>query len=140
MMKHVQFYILSQSNLEQLALDLATSQWRSGKRVLLYCQSEQQAFALDELLWARNADEFVPHNLAGESTPVPTPIEISWGDKRNAQRRDVLINLHSLVPEFQASFNQIIDFVPPTEAEKVQARERYKQYRQLGWQLSTQNV
>ena len=42
------------------------------------------------------------------------------------------------IPEFIASFNQVIEFVPVDETEKIQARERYKQYRQQGWQLSTE--
>lgn len=50
----------------------------------------------------------------------------------------MLINLQQTVPEFVSSFNHLIDFVPVNEAEKAQARERYKQYRQMGWQLSTE--
>lgn len=145
-MKQVQFYILSQTQIgelsaqEALACDLATKAWRQGKRVLIACETEEQAFNLDEALWAREADDFVPHNLSGEVTTYATPIEISWKGKRNAQRRDVLISLQTALPDFINSFNQIIDFVPVDETEKAQARERYKQYRQLGWQLSTEQV
>lgn len=137
-MKQAQFYLLSQPNGEEaLACELAAQAWKLGKRVLIACESEAQAHNVDELLWARDPDSFVPHNLSGEVTQYPTPIEISWVGKRNAQRRDVLITLQKNIPEFVASFNQIIDFVPVEESEKAQARERYKQYRQLGWQLTT---
>jgi DNA polymerase-3 subunit chi len=144
--KQVTFYILSQSSddtpnrVEQLACALAAQHWRIGKKVLIACETEQQAFAIDDLLWARNPDDFVPHNLSGESTPYPTPIEISWAGKRNAQRRDLLISLQRKIPDFVASFNQVIDFVPTNEEEKAIARERYKQYRQMGWQLGTENA
>lgn len=90
--------------------------------------------------YGREIDSFVPHNLSGEVTQYATPIEISWKGKRNAQRRDLLISLQTAVPDFINSFNQIIDFVPANETEKVQARERYKQYRQLGWQLTTEQT
>jgi len=70
----------------------------------------------------------------------PTPIEISWKGKRNAQRRDLLISLQTQIPEFVTSFNQVIEFVPVDETEKAQARERYKQYRQQGWQLLTEQI
>lgn len=145
-MKQVTFYILSQSSdntpnrVEQLTCDLAAQHWRMGKKVLIACETEQQAFAIDDLLWARNPDDFVPHNLSGESTPYPTPIEISWAGKRNAQHRDLLISLQRKIPDFVASFNQVIDFVPTNEEEKAIARERYKQYRQMGWQLGTENA
>ena len=141
MAKNAQFYLLNSTEndaLEKLACDLAAQAWRLGKRVLLVCANEQQALTVDEMLWQREPNEFVPHNLSGEMTTYATPIEISWAGKRNAQRRDLLINLHSELPEFINSFNQIIDFVPAEENQKAQARERYKQLRNLGWALSTQ--
>lgn len=145
--KQAQFYIIekTQSTLhlsasEVLACDLAASAWRLGKKVLIACETEEQALNIDEALWQRDPEQFVPHNLSGEVTNFATPIEISWVGKRNAQRRDVLISLQHNVPDFAQSFNHIIDFVPKNETEKAQARERYKQYRQLGWQLSTEQV
>ncbi|WP_288065597.1 DNA polymerase III subunit chi [Rodentibacter caecimuris] len=143
MAKNAQFYILnaeSKKSVEQLACDLAASAWRLGKRILIACETEQQALDIDEALWQRDPNEFVPHNLSGEATQYPTPIEISWRGKRNAQRRDLLINLQQDVPEFSHSFTQLIDFVPVEEMSKVQARERYKQLRMQGWQLSTENA
>ena len=145
-MKQVTFYLLSQPQVgeltaqEALACDLAARAWRAGKRVIISCETEQQALRIDDALWARDADEFVPHNLSGEATTYATPIEISWQGKRNAQRRDLLLSLQTALPEFITSFNQIIDFVPADETLKALARERYKQYRQLGWQLATEQA
>ena len=142
-MKQVQFYVLTQDNIYEHTCDLAAKAWRLGKRVLIACETEQQAFEIDERLWAREPDSFVPHNLSGEVTQYATPIEISWKGKRNAQRRDLLISLQQAIPEYVASFTQVIEFVPIQEtekAEKAQARERYKQYRQMGWQLSTETI
>lgn len=138
--KQVQFYVLTQDNIYEQACDLAAKAWRLGKRVLIACETEQQAFEIDERLWAREPDSFVPHNLSGEVTQYATPIEISWKGKRNAQRRDLLISLQQAIPEYVASFTQVIEFVPIQETEKAQARERYKQYRQMGWQLSTETI
>lgn len=147
MTKQAQFYLIETvqpqgelSAVEVQACNLAAQAWRLGKRVLIACETEEQAFRLDEALWQRDADEFVPHNLSGEVTNSATPIEISWLGKRNAQRRDILISLRHKIPDFVAGFNHVIDFVPTDESEKAVARERYKQYRQMGWQLSTENV
>ncbi|KAE9526102.1 MULTISPECIES: DNA polymerase III subunit chi [Testudinibacter] len=146
-MKQAQFYLLqaekadSELNAQEaLSCDLAADAWRLGKRVLIACETEQQALLLDEALWQRDPEQFVPHNLSGEITTYATPIEISWLGKRNSQRRDLLISLQSAVPDFANSFNQVIDFVPVEEQAKIQARERYKQYRQLGFELTTQQV
>ena len=121
-MKQAQFYVLNKDNIHEQACDLAAKAWRLGKRVLITCETEQQAFEIDELLWAREPDSFVPKG------------------KRNAQRRDLLISLQTQIPEFVTSFNQVIEFVPVDETEKAQARERYKQYRQQGWQLLTEQI
>ncbi|MGR6981193.1 DNA polymerase III subunit chi [Testudinibacter sp. P27/CKL/0425] len=144
-MKKAQFYLLQAnaadatlSAMEQLACDLAADAWRVGKRVLIACETEQQALLLDEALWQRDADQFVPHNVSGEITTYATPIEICWVGKRNSQRRDLLISLQHNVPDFVNSFNTVIDFVPTEEQQKMQARERYKHYRQLGFELTTQ--
>ncbi|PJG82218.1 DNA polymerase III subunit chi [Caviibacterium pharyngocola] len=147
MAKQAQFYILEKttpkyglSATESLACDLAAAAWRLGKRVLISCETEQQALNIDEALWQREPEEFVPHNLSGEVTRYAAPIEICWANKRNAQRRDLLINLQTQVPDFAGGFNQAVDFVPNDETLKIQARERYKQYRQQGWQLSTEQA
>ena len=147
MPKQAQFYVIEKTSAkdglspeESLACELAADAWRLGKKVLIACETEQQALNLDEALWQRDPEQFVPHNLSGEITNYATPIEISWVGKRNSQRRDLLILLQTSVPDFAQSFNHIIDFVPADETRKAQARERYKQYRQLGWQLSTEQV
>ena len=147
MPKQARFYVIEKNSQqgelsaeEALACDLTANAWRLGKKVLIACETEQQALDLDEALWQRDAEQFVPHNLSGEVTNYATPIEISWVGKRNAQRRDLLINLQQIVPEFVQSFNQIIDFVPADETRKAQARERYKQLRQLGWELATEQA
>ena len=143
MAKNAQFYLLNPEKkitVEQLACDLAAQAWRLGKRVLIACETEEQAFLIDEALWQRDPNEFVPHNLSGEATQYAPPIEISWKGKRNAQRRDLLINLQIEVPDFSHSFTQLIDFVPVEETQKAQARERYKILRSQGWALSTENT
>ncbi|MDU8924154.1 DNA polymerase III subunit chi [Pasteurellaceae bacterium LIM206] len=147
MVKQAKFYVIEQaqpagelSAVEILACDLAAQAWRLGKRILIACETEQQAFNLDEALWQRDAEQFVPHNLSGEATNYATPIEISWIGKRNAQRRDLLISLQHNVPDFAQSFTQVIDFVPSNEQEKAIARERYKAYRQMGFEMETEKV
>lgn len=147
MAKQAIFYLIEKIQAEEalsaqeiLACNIAAEAWRQGKKVLIACETEQQALQIDDALWAREADQFVPHNLSGEITAYATPVEISWSGKRNAQRRDLLISLQNNVPDFAQNFNQVIDFVPQNEAEKVIARERYKLYRQMGFEMVTEKV
>lgn len=143
-MKKATFYLLesdqagdSLSSREALACTLAATLWRAGKRVLVLCDAQEQAFRLDEALWQRPAEAFVPHNLAGEGPRYGAPVELAWPGKRGNAPRDVLINLLPDVADFASAFYEVVDFVPYDETEKQLARERYKTYRSIGFQLTT---
>lgn len=110
--------------------------YRQNQRVFIFCQNQEQAHQVDELLWSFEPDSFVPHNLVNEGQKNGAAVEISWQAPTN--RRPVLINLTSTVPNFAHQFSQIIDFVPSDEHLKQNARERFKMYRQLGFQVDNQ--
>ncbi len=139
----VMFYLLEQDENEDkhyLALLHACFQaahfYRNQQRVFIYSKNQEQAHQIDELLWSFEADSFVPHNLVNEGPKNGAAVEISWQPPTN--RRPVLINLTSTVPNFAHQFSQIIDFVPSDEQLKQSARERFKAYRQLGFQVDNQ--
>lgn len=143
-MKHVTFYLLDHADLidglsaqEALACDLAGRLWRDGKRILIACEDEAQACRLDEALWQRDPDAFVPHNLAGEGPRGGAPVELAWPARRGTASRDVLITLLPQFADFATTFHEVIDFVPSDNADKQRARERYKAYRHVGFQLTT---
>lgn len=144
MIKQATFYLLetvqSESDLnamEVLTCTIVVDQWRNGKRILIACQSQEQAHRLDEALWAREPHQFVPHNLAGEGPHFGAPVELSWPEKRGTARRDLLISLLPHFADFATAFHQVIDFVPSEDSLKQMARERYKAYRSVGFQLTT---
>jgi DNA polymerase-3 subunit chi len=140
----VMFYLLeedaSQENETEQSHFQACSQaahfYRQNQRVFIYCADQKMAHQLDELLWAFDPDSFVPHNLPGEGPKNGAAVEISW--QPPTSRRSILINLTSTVPNFANQFSHIIDFVPTDETLKQQARERYKGYRQSGFQVDNQ--
>lgn len=143
-MKQARFYLIHQITdldelhvIEMLACQLAAEQWRLGKRVLIACESLTQAQRLDEALWQRPVDQFVPHNLAGEGPKYGAPVELCWPEKRNNMPRHILINLLPQFANFATTFHEVIDFVPSEEHQKQLARERYKTYRDVGFQLTT---
>lgn len=110
--------------------------YRQNQRVFIYTQDQQSAHDIDEMLWAFDADSFVPHNLIGEGPKQGAAVEISWQLPTN--RRAVLINLTSEVPNFANQFTYLIDFVPSDEAQKQQARNRFRTCRQWGFNLAHQ--
>ncbi|WP_312741235.1 DNA polymerase III subunit chi [Cedecea neteri] len=143
-MKNATFYLLDNdthaeglSAVEQLVCELAADGFRAGKRVLVACENEQQAISLDEALWQRDAQAFVPHNLAGEGPRYGAPVELAWPQRRGSAPRDLLISLLPQFADFATAFLEVIDFVPYEESQKQLARERYKAYRVAGFHLTT---
>ncbi|MDU6924649.1 DNA polymerase III subunit chi [Franconibacter helveticus 513] len=143
-MKNATFYLLDNDDtvdglgaVERLVCDIAAERWRNGKRVLIACEDEQQAIRLDEALWTRPPESFVPHNLAGEGPRGGAPVEIAWPQKRSSAPRDILISLRPAFADFATAFTEVIDFVPIEESQKQLARERYKAYRVAGFHLTT---
>lgn len=141
---HVMFYQLEDQAGHTIALDelhacfQAANFYRQRQRVFIFTGSQQQAHQIDELLWSFDPDSFVPHNLIGEGPDNGSPVEISWQAPTN--RRNVLINLSSTVPDFAQHFAHIVDFVPHEEQLKQLARERFKMYRKLGFQIGNQTA
>lgn len=109
------------------------------KKVSVICESQIQAEQLDEYLWQFPADKFVPHNLFGEGPDMGTPVLIMWDAiyQKNTQLRNknVVISLSQTLFDKINGIGQIIDFVPPLEEQKILARNRYKAYKQAGFQL-----
>lgn len=120
------------------ACRIAAFFYSQNKKVFIYTDSQEDAFAVDEYLWQFDGDSFVPHNLLGEGPKFGTPVEISW--QAPVHPRPILINLSQKTPDFAINFQQIIDFVPFLEPEKIAARIRYSTYKKMGLTLSTQTV
>ncbi len=80
--------------------------------VLIACEDEKQAYRLDEALWARPAESFVPHNLAGVGPRGGAPVEFAWPQKRCSSPRDIVISLRTSFAEFATAFPEVVDVVP----------------------------
>ncbi|WP_411357957.1 MULTISPECIES: DNA polymerase III subunit chi [unclassified Pseudidiomarina] len=142
-MVHGIFYVMDGvAEQQQLPLlcQVIAERWRELGSVRVWCADKAQAEALDELLWQRPADAFIPHNLAGEGPPQGAPVELCWPEAAVATRRcKVIVNLMPTAPQF-AGAQLIIDQVPNADAQRQLARERFKWYRQQGVNLSTVNA
>ncbi|AEW44847.1 DNA polymerase III subunit chi [Serratia symbiotica str. 'Cinara cedri'] len=144
MMKQATFYLLEHNRAsgvlsahEAVACIISAEHWRSGKRLLIACDSQEQAQRLDEALWYREPHAFIPHNLVGEGPNLGAPVELCWPGKRSNTPRDLLIALQLQFADFAIAYHQVIDFVPYENNLKQLARIRYKAYRSVGFHLTT---
>ena len=135
-MKQATFYLLDDdATWTTLVCQLVTERYQRGQTLFVLAADSGMAEALDEQLWQQDAASFVPHGLSDEPTVGMAPVEIGVQGPRRS--RQLLINLAPHAPAFAGRFAEVIDFVPTDETRKQLARERYKQYRAVGFTLQT---
>jgi len=143
-MRTATFYIINKESpqatvagFEEYIVFLAQHFARQGAKVYLNCQDKPHAEQLAEAFWQVDADNFMAHNLVGEGPKYATNIEIGHEGVKPNWNRQLVINLAENETTFANKFAQVVDFVPCEEKAKQLARERYKIYRQAGYQLQT---
>lgn len=112
--------------------------WMLGHSVYVFCNNQQAAETLDELLWSFKEDSFIPHHLKGEGPEPPPPIQIGFETPQGFN--DILLNLTDEVPDFSAKFKRIIELVSNEETAKEISRAHFRSYRQKNYTLYTHPV
>ncbi len=110
-----------------------------GRRVGVLADQET-IHLLNQLLWNLNGSDFVTHCLMADS---PTMVENSsvilgsiWEDLTALQQLDVFLNLNHSAPPNLEGIGRLIEVVGPEESDKLSARQRWKHYSQLGFQIN----
>ena len=91
---------------------------------------------LERVLWSGSALSFVPHCRAQHPLAPETPIVLDFKGEPLVHD-DVLINLQHQHPPFFSRFRRLIEIVGTDEADKAQARVRYRFYRDRGYEIRT---
>ncbi|HVF63267.1 MAG TPA: DNA polymerase III subunit chi [Casimicrobiaceae bacterium] len=95
--------------------------------------------ALDRLLWMQPAVGFLPHCTLSAPLASDTPIIVDHAVE-HAGPAEVLINLASTPPPFFARFERLAEIVSCDEASANAGRERYRFYRERGYELRVHSM
>lgn len=108
-------------------------------RIVVFCPDRDIAHRVDRLLWTTPPTGFVPHCASGEALASVTPVIIDHvgGEPPYDQ---VLVNLRSEWPAFFGRFERLIEIVSLDDDDRLQARDRYKFYRDRGYQIRTHDL
>lgn len=138
------FYIIQENSpqimrveLLHYAVFLSQHFARQGAKVYINGDSKSEAESLAESFWQVEPEHFISHNLVGEGPKYGTNIEIGYQPISPSRNRQIIINLADCNSTFADRAIEVVDFVPCDENAKILARERYKKYRQAGYQLQT---
>ena len=138
----VDFYLLTHSAEQtpwHVACRLLEKAYLRGHRVFVYCDNQQQAEHLDELLWTYKNDSFIPHHLQGEGPEPPPPIQIGYGEEPRGYD-DILVNMATNIPSYFKRFRRIIEIVAEQDEAKAISRDHYREYRTQQCDLHTHNI
>lgn len=130
-MNRVDFYISPVAqNMQSYGCGLAGRMWQSGDLVHIHTESEAEADSLDRLLWTFDDTSFIPHYKVGQGD---APVVIGWCEPEFCDR--LLLNMTTKIPSFASSFERIAEIVGGSEDVRQLARGRYRQYKDLGFEL-----
>jgi len=102
--------------------------------VTLFAESEQAAQAYSDVLWQQDSTSFLPNVLASHDLANETPVVIDWQDEQLCQD-DILVNLTQRQLTVFSRFKQLVELVGIDEHDKALARERFKFYRDRGYEI-----
>ena len=133
-MTKVDFYTGSTDKL-RTACQLSHKAMQNGVRVALSTPDAATADALDKLLWQFPATAFIPHCRSDAEEAAQCPVVLNSGNDR-FPHYDLLISLHDECPQFFSRFERVIEIVGQDAEDSRLGRERFKFYRDRGYELN----
>lgn len=128
----VDFYVLARpgQSAERLACRLAMMAWEQGHLVAVLTTGEDDAVALDEIMWDFPAGRFLPHTRGQSGPEVPVCID-TFGAGIPAGR-DLVINLTDHAVPDPGRFQRLLEIVPGEEQKRLSSRQKFREYRAIG--------
>ena len=137
-MTQIDFYTHVEDKLKT-ACTLAGKAFAHGLRLTVYCPDRETVQRLDRLLWTTPATGFVPHCGPDDPLAGETPVIIDCGGD-NLLHDEVLLNLRPEWPPFFSRFQRLIEIVSLEDADRAGARERFRFYRDRGYEIRTHDL
>jgi len=141
-MTRVDFYILRDTGASACALfacRLTEKAVKQGHQVYINAESAAQLLQLDDLLWTFRAGSFLPHVVDIGEDNGASPVLLAH-DREPGNSHDVLVNLSNEVPPFFSRFNRVAELAGGNDAQRSEARNRYRYYKDRGYTLHTHQI
>ena len=145
-MTKIDFYTGSTDKL-RTACQLSHKAMQNGVRAIISTHDAMTADALDKLLWHYPATAFIPHCRSDAAEDGQMPVlspELVEGSKWHVvlshgtdkfPHYDLLISLHSECMPFFSRFERVIEIIGGDAEDSRLGRERYKFYKDRGYEL-----
>lgn len=132
-MTRIEFFFNVEDKLKKVA-ELTEKAVMKQRRLMVFAPDQEAVRVIGNMLWMQSPTSFLPHCTATDEMAEDTSVIIDWqGD--SLPHHDVLINLQASYPPFFSRFTRLIEIVGKEEQDKVEARKRYKFYRDRGYEM-----
>ena len=109
------------------------------RRIIVFCPDADSAQRIDRLLWMTPATGFIPHCAPSDALAPVTPVIVDHAGAEPVHDQ-VLLNLRAEWPPFFGRFERLIEIVSVDDDDRRQARERYKFYRDRGYEIRNHDM
>ena len=121
------------------ACRLAAKAYARGLRVAVLCPDADTAQRFDRMLWTSSSTGFIPHCTSKHALAARTPITIDHEDGE-PPHDEVLLNLRETWPPMFSRFQRLIEIVSRDDTDRASARDRFKFYRDRGYDIRTHDL
>ena len=134
-MTRIEFYFNVADKLAK-ATELCERAVAKGRQLTVFTQDDAMSNNLQQKLWQHSPTSFLPSAYPQDDISAYVPIILDAAGSQLIQD-DILINLKTEHPPFFSRFRYLVELVGNEEDDKVAARQRYKFYRDRGYQVKS---
>ena len=140
-MPRADFYLIAKPRfLEEplkLVCELVRKSYDANLWTLVLARDAEQAEQIDAMLWEMDDDAYIPHQIAGDEEDELAPVLIATPDL-DVPARALVINLRDAA--FDGLCERILEVVPADESAREPLRERWKQYKARGFDVTKHDM
>lgn len=118
----------------QLVARYAVKSVKQENRLFIFAPDEPAAKAVRQALWSFEQTSFIPHCGSNDELAMETPVIVDHAAEPLIHD-EVLLNLSPGYPPFFSRFKRLIEIVGNEEEDKAAARERFRFYRDRGYEI-----
>ncbi|WP_267124387.1 DNA polymerase III subunit chi [Xanthomonas sacchari] len=122
----------------RLVCELARKANDANLWTLVLARDMAQAEELDELLWAFDADAYIPHQIADADADEEEAQVLIVPPGVDAPERPLVINLRDT--PYLGACDRVLEVVPADPSARDPLRERWKQYKAQGYAVSKHDM
>jgi DNA polymerase-3 subunit chi len=132
-MTQIDFYF-NASDKYRLAVRLGAKSLEQSTRIFVLTPDADATVRMETLFWTLQQTSFFPHCRSRHALASQTPIIVDH-EAETLVHDELLLNLCEPYPPFFSRFQRLIEIVGPDDADKSAARQRYKFYRDRGYEI-----